>query len=104
MYRSLSTDHIQEVARTHVQGDLDFEHVGFLLTAAPLSLFFWGRSIGTSVASTSITTASFTFVPDGMLGSASNPLWIRRSSTRRTIRHALVSLIPYYAPRVNNDG
>lgn len=52
MYRSLSTDHIQEVARTHVQGDLDFEHVGFLLTTAPLSLFFWGRSIGTSVTST----------------------------------------------------
>lgn len=40
MYRSLGTDRIQEVASPLVQGDLNFDRVGFLLTTVPPPLFF----------------------------------------------------------------
>ena len=55
---SSACDHAQNLLRAIVNHDLPFLGVAFLLTRVEPALFFWGRSMRCSLASTTITIRS----------------------------------------------
>jgi hypothetical protein len=85
-----------QAARIH--DHLTFERVSFLLTAVELTLLFLGRSIGDSATSTTTTSRLTSSRKARLLGKLNKPDAIKASSTRRTVRIAVVSWMPHSKP------
>jgi methylphosphotriester-DNA--protein-cysteine methyltransferase len=74
-----------------INNHLAFERVMLFLSAVPAALLFLGRSIGVSATSTMTTSNSICSRRARLLGKLNNLEAINASSTRRTVRIAVVS-------------
>ena len=74
-----------------IDDHLAFKGVTLFLTAVEPTLLFLGRSIGVSATSTTITSRLTSSRKARLLGKLNNPEAISASSTRRTVRIAVVS-------------